>query len=92
MEEIILAIGFYKPLSLNDGYFWIYYNFFLINYNFLLLGNFNISHDDKRLKEFCNFFNLGHLIKTLTSYMGANPFSIDHIVTNMTFLFMKLPP
>ena len=31
--------------------------------NFLLLGDFNISRDDKCLKEFCNSFPLGHLIK-----------------------------
>ena len=57
--------------------------------NFLLLGDFNISHDDKRLKEFCNSFSLGHTIKTPTCSMGTNLPSIDHIVTNMTFLIMK---
>ena len=56
---------------------------------FLLLGDFNIYLDDERLREFCNSFSLGHLIKIPTCYMDANPSSIDHIIRNMTFLFMK---
>ena len=57
--------------------------------NFLLLSDFNISSDDERLKEFCNSFSLGHLIKTLTCCVGTNTSFIDHIITNMTSLFMK---
>ena len=57
--------------------------------NFFSLGDFNISCDDKCLKEFCNSFSLGHLIKTQTCYMGTYPSNIDHIITNMTSLFMK---
>ena len=56
--------------------------------NFLLLCDFNISRDDERLKEYCNSFSFGHL-KTPTCYMGTNPSFIDHVITNMTFLFMK---
>ena len=41
------------------------------------------------MKEFCNSFSVGNLIKTPTCYMGTNPSSINHIITNMTSLFMK---
>ena len=57
--------------------------------NFLLLGHLNIYRDDKCSKEFCNYFSLGHLIKTPTCYMCTNPSSIDHIIANLTFIFMK---
>ena len=57
--------------------------------NFLLIVDCNISRDDERLKEFCNSFSLGHLIKTPTCYMGTNPSSIDQIILTMTSLFMK---
>ena len=57
--------------------------------NFLLLGHLNIYRDDKCSKEFCNYFSLGHLIKTPTCYMCTNPSSIDHFITNLTSLFMK---
>ena len=57
--------------------------------NFLLLGDFNVSPDGQILKEFCNSFSLGHLIKTPTYYMDTNPASIDLIITNITSLFIK---
>ena len=57
--------------------------------DFLLLGDLNICRDDECLTELCNSFSLGRLIKTPTCYMGTNPSSIDHIITNMTSLFMK---
>ena len=57
--------------------------------NFLFLGDFNISSVDEPLKEPCNSFSLGHLIKTPTCYMSTNPSSIDHIITNMITIFMK---
>ena len=70
------VIGCYKPPSLNHGYFLGQLHgalhFHSITYdNFLLLGNFNISRDDERLKEFCNSFSLVHLIKAATCYMGT---------------------
>ena len=67
-------------------------SFYIITYNFLLLGDFNISSDDECLKEFCNSFSLGHLIKTLkhqNTNTGTNPSSIDHNITNVTSLFME---
>ena len=57
--------------------------------NFLLLGGFNISRYGKRLKGFGNSFPLGYLIKAPTFSMSTYPYSIDHIITNMTSLFMK---
>ena len=57
--------------------------------NFLSLGDFNISCDDKCFREFCNSFSFDHLIKTQTCYMGTYPSNIDYIITNMTSLFMK---
>ena len=91
----ILVIGCYKLSSLNDEYFLNQLHCVLCFYsttydNFLLLGDFNISCDDERLEEFCNFFSLGHLIKTPTCYMRANSSFIGHIIANMTSLFMKL--
>ena len=90
----LLVIGCCKPPSLNDEYLLDQLNaalsFHSTTYdNFILLDVFNISRDDERLKEFCNSFSLGHLIKTPTCYMGTNPSSIDHLITNMTSLFMK---
>ena len=81
----IIVIGCYKPPSLNDEYFLDKLHGALSFYsttfhNFLSLGVFNISSDDERLKEFCNSFSLGPLIKTSTFYMGTNPSSIDHII------------
>ena len=80
-------IGCYKPPSLYDKYFLDQLHGALSFYsttdnNFLLLSDFNISRDDKRLKKFCNSFSLGHIIKTSTCYMSTNPSSIDHIITN----------
>ena len=73
----ILVIGCYKPPSLNDEYFSDQLHgslsFYSTTYdNFLLLGDFNIFHDDERLKEFCSSFSLGHITKTPTCYMGTN--------------------
>ena len=58
----ILVIVCYKPLSLNVEYFLDHLNdalsFYSTTYdNFLLLGDFNISRNDERLKEFCNSFS-----------------------------------
>ena len=83
-----------QSLSINDEYFLDQLHGVLSFYsttcnNFLSLGDFNISCDDKCLKEFYYYFSLGHLIKTQTCYMGTYPSNIDHIITNMTSLFMK---
>ena len=80
----ILVIGCYKLLSLNDEYFLDQLHpalsFYSTTYdNFLSLDDFNTSRDDERLKEFCNSFFLGHLIKTPTCYMSTNPSSSDHL-------------
>ena len=64
-------------------------SFYSITYNLLLLGDFNISRDGQRLKEFCNSFSLGHLIKTPTCYTSTNPSSIDHIITNTVSLSVE---
>ena len=90
----IPVIGCYKLPSLNDEYFLDQLHgalsFYSTTYdNFLLLGDLKISCDDERLKEFCNSFSLGHFIKKPTCYMGTNPSSVDHIITNTTSLFMK---
>ena len=89
-----ILISCHKPASLNDEYFLDQlhgaFSFYSTTYgNLFLLGDFKISRDDELLKEFCNSFSLGHLIKTPTSYMVTNPSSIDHIITNMTPLFMR---
>ena len=81
----LFVIGCCKPPSFNEEYLLDQLNAAF----FILLDVFNISRDDERLKEFCNPFSLGQLIKTPTCYMGTNPSSIDHLITNMTSLFMN---
>ena len=57
---------------------------------FIALHDFNISRDEGRLKlDSFNSFSLDDLIKTPTCYMATTPSSIDHIIANMTSLFMK---
>ena len=93
-KKNMLMIGCYVPPSYNDEYFLDQLHGALCFYgttydNFLLIGDFDIFHDDKLLREFCNSFSLGHIIKTLTCYIGSSTSSIDHNITNMTSLFMK---
>ena len=94
-KKKILVIGFCKPPSLNDAYFMDQLpgalSFCTTIYdNFLLLGDFNISHDDERLKEFCNsFFFRSSYQKTKLLHGYYHPFSIDHIVTIMTSVLMR---
>ena len=65
-------------------------NFYSTTYNiFHFLGDFDISRDHKHLKNFAIPFLLGHFMETPTCYMVTNSSSIDHIITNMTSLFMK---
>ena len=59
----IFGIDCCKLPLLDDEYFLDQSSFHSTAYdNFLLLGVFNISRDDERLKEFCNSFSLGLLI------------------------------
>ena len=87
INKKIFAIAYYKPRSLNDEYFLDQLHGALSVYsitydNFHLLGHFNISRDEERVKEFCNN-------KTLICYIGTNPSYIGHAITNMISFFMK---
>ena len=88
-KDLLLAATKHRQLMVNI--FWINYTvlFYRTAYDNFLLPDLNNSPDNKRLKEFCNSFSLGHLIKTPSCYMGTNPSSIDHLIANMTPLFMK---
>ena len=42
-----------------------------------------------RVREFCNSFFSYHYIKISTCYMNTYPFPIDHVIRNITSLFMN---
>ena len=51
--------------------------------NLLLIGDFNSSVSESKLKDFCDVHNLVNLIKGPTCFMNAsNPSSIDVMLTN----------
>ena len=57
--------------------------------NILLLGDFNITPEDLKLRDFCDTHDLENLIKEPTCFKGKNPTCIDLILTNQKQLFMK---
>ena len=48
--------------------------------NILLLGDFNITPEDLKLRNFCDTHDLGNLIKQPTCFKGINPTYIDLIL------------
>ena len=56
--------------------------------NVILLGDFNMSPEDKNSQLFADSFNLKHLIKKPTCFKGS-PSCIDLIITNRKAYFKK---
>ena len=57
--------------------------------NILLLGDFNITPEGLKLRDFRDTHDLENLIKEPTCFKGKNPTCIDLILTNQKQLFMK---
>ena len=55
--------------------------------NILLMGDFDLTIENKHLEELLNLFNLKSLISSLTYFQSTNPTCIDLILTNQEDLF-----
>ena len=58
------------------------------NENVKLLGDFNMTPEDRNLQVFADSFNLEHLIKKSTCFKGS-PSCMDVIITNRKAYFKK---
>ena len=87
-----LFVGCYKPPSKIEEFFISNLsktiNAFSTKYdNILLMGDFNLTIENKHLEELLNLFNLKSLISSLTCFQSTNPTCIDLILTNQEDLF-----
>ena len=86
------CIGLYKPPSQNENNF-LYNLTLLINKltcqyeNFILIGDFNMTIENKNLEIFMNLFGLKCLNKKPTCFQSKNPSCISLILTNKKYLF-----
>ena len=85
-------MGCYKPPSQNEGFFisnlFKTIKAFSTKYdNILLMGDFNLTIENKHLEELLNLFNLQSLTSTPTCFQSTNPKCIDLILTNQEDLF-----
>ena len=77
-----LCIGLYKSPSQNENYF-LYILFKVLRkqtcqyQNVILIGDFNLTVNNKNLEVFMNTFNLASLINKPTCFQSANPTCID---------------
>ena len=79
-----LFVGCYKPTSENEEFFISKPSEFLTKYdNILLLGDFNLTCENKHLEELLSLFN----ISSPTCFQSINPTSIDLLLTNQEDLF-----
>ena len=53
----------------------------------MLIGDFNLTVDNKNLEFFMNTFDLEYLIKKPTCFQSAGPSCIDLILTNKMEFF-----
>ena len=53
----------------------------------MLIGDFNLTVNNKNLRVFMNTFNLDSLINKPTCFQSANPTCIDLILANKKRLF-----
>ena len=86
-----LIVGLYKPPSQNNSLFLenMLKNLsrYLDSYeNITLLGDFNMTPEDKNLEHFTDTFSLEHLINEPTCFKGS-PSCIDLIMTNRKSYF-----
>ena len=87
-----LCIGLYKSPSQNENYFLDILSKVLSKQtcqyeNVMLIGDFNLTVNNKNLRVFMNTFNLDSLINKPTCFQSANPTCIDLILTNQKSLF-----
>ena len=86
-----LIVGLYKPFSQNNSLFLENRSNNLSRYldsyeNITLLGDFNITPEDKNFQHFTDTFSLEHLINEPTCSKGS-PSCIDLIITNRKSYF-----
>ena len=91
-----LFVGCYKAPSQNEEFFVIKLsktiNAFSIKHdNILLMGDFNLTIENKHLEELLNLFNLKSLISLPTCFQSINPTCIDLIITKQEDLFSNSP-
>ena len=84
-------VGLYKPPSQNNILFLENMSKSLSRYldsyeNITLLGDFNMTPEDKNLEHFTDTFSLEHLINEPTRFKGS-PSCIDLIMTNRKSYF-----
>ena len=87
-----LCIGLYKPPSQNEKYFLDNLSFALTKMsceyeNVMLIGDFNLTVENKNLEVFMNAFDLECLIKKPTCFQSTSPSCIDLILTNKKEFF-----
>ena len=87
-----LCIGLYKSPSQNENYFLDILSKVLSKQtcqyeNVMLIGDFNLTVNNKNLGVFIDKFNLDSLINKPTCFQSANPTCIDLILTNQKSLF-----
>ena len=90
-----LCTGFYKPPSQSEKNFLDNLsrvtNRLTCQYeNFMLIGDFNMTTENKNLEVFMNWFGLECLIKKLTCFQSKNSSCIDLILTNKKDLFKNV--
>ena len=82
-----LCIGLYEPPSQNEKYFLENLSLALTKMsckyqNLMLIGDFNLTVENKNLGVFMNRFDLECLIKKPTCFQFTSPICIDLILTN----------
>ena len=83
-----LVMGGYNPKKQTISYFLNHVGNNLDKHmekydNFLLIGDFNSTMQEEKMKDFCQLYDLSNLITQPTCYKNpSNPTSIDVILTN----------
>ena len=85
-----LCVGIYRPPSQNEKYFIDYLSKTLGQFSCqydktMLIGDFNLSINNKSLENFMNTFDLECLIKKPTCFQYSNPTCIDLMKQERTF-------
>ena len=81
------CVGIYRPPSQNEKYFIDHLSKTLGQLSCqydktVLIGDFNLTIDNKSLENFMTTFDLECLIKKPTCFQSSNPTCIDLILTN----------
>ena len=87
-----LCVGIYRPPSQNEKYFIDHLSKTLGQLSCqydktVLIGDFNLTIDNKSLENFMTTFDLECLIKKPTCFQSSNPTCIDLILTNKKEFF-----